>query len=91
MAGDQISGKSIDAEHPAIEQPPCPVCCRPLARRLPEPFHFLIQSPWQIRHLAHDTHRDIRRHFVHDKSVHAFPSRLCTPIVRPNQPKEAGQ
>ena len=91
MAGDQVWRDGIGAEHAAIEHPPCPAGSHAPAGRLPQALHLPIHGRRQFRHGAPDAHHDVRRHLMHDKSVHRLPFPPGMPIVRPDQPKEAGR
>jgi hypothetical protein len=73
MAGDQMWGNRIGAEHPAIEHPPCPAGSHPLDRHLPQACHLLVHGARQLLHRALDPHHDVRRYLMHDKSVHRLP------------------
>ena len=89
MAGDQAWGDDIGAEHAAVEHPPRPAGSHAPAGRLPQTFHLPVHGRRQFRHGARDAHHDVRRHLMHDKSVHRLPFLPGMPIVRPDQPKEA--
>ena len=79
MAGHELRGDGIGTEHAAVEHPSRPAGGHALAGRSPEAFHFPVHRGRQLRHCAPDPHHDIRRHLMHDKSVHCLPFRRRHP------------